>query len=167
MEVDYLILGSGLSALSFAALMAKAGKKVVVLEAHEFPGGFGHTFIEKNQKHEYHFNAQFHYVWDCGDGEPVNQVLKKLGIANKVPFVKYNEQGFDHMRIPGYSLKIPNDYGLLIERLVQLFPQHQKSIHDFLTAVQRLARLANNVRCPLGSSFIQHAIKNIKNIELL
>ncbi|WP_198942519.1 NAD(P)-binding protein [Methyloprofundus sedimenti] len=36
---DYLILGSGLAGLSFAALMAKAGKKVKVLEAHEFPGG--------------------------------------------------------------------------------------------------------------------------------
>ena len=41
---DYLVLGSGLAGLSFAALMAKAGKKVKVIEAHEFPGGYGHTF---------------------------------------------------------------------------------------------------------------------------
>ncbi|MEN8447449.1 MAG: FAD/NAD(P)-binding protein, partial [Cyanobacteria bacterium J06555_13] len=32
---DYLILGSGLSALVFGALMAKEGKTVHVLEAHE------------------------------------------------------------------------------------------------------------------------------------
>ena len=44
MKTDYLIIGSGLSALVFAALMAKSGKKVQVLEAHEHPGGFGHTF---------------------------------------------------------------------------------------------------------------------------
>ncbi len=32
MKTDYLIVGSGLSALVFAALMAKSGKKVQVLK---------------------------------------------------------------------------------------------------------------------------------------
>jgi phytoene dehydrogenase-like protein len=44
MRPDYLIVGSGLSALAFGALMAKAGKRVTVLEAHYLPGGYGHTF---------------------------------------------------------------------------------------------------------------------------
>ncbi|MEO0771003.1 MAG: FAD/NAD(P)-binding protein, partial [Cyanobacteria bacterium J06649_4] len=65
MRADYLIVGSGLSGLVFGALMAKEGKRVHVLEAHEYPGGFGHTFTMANQ---YHFNAQLHYVWDCGEG---------------------------------------------------------------------------------------------------
>ena len=59
MKTDYLIVGSGLSALVFASLMAKAGKQVQVLEAHEYPGGFGHTFTMA--KH-YRFNAQLHYT---------------------------------------------------------------------------------------------------------
>ncbi len=33
-DVDYLILGSGLSALSFAALMAKANYKVLLIALH-------------------------------------------------------------------------------------------------------------------------------------
>ncbi|MDD1438671.1 NAD(P)/FAD-dependent oxidoreductase, partial [Dolichospermum sp. ST_sed10] len=44
MKTDYLIVGSGLSALVFGSLMAKFGKKVQILEAHEHPVGFGHTF---------------------------------------------------------------------------------------------------------------------------
>jgi phytoene dehydrogenase-like protein len=76
MKSDYLIVGSGLSALTFGALMANAGKTVQVLEAHEHPGGFGHTFTMAKK---YKFNAQFHYVWDCGEGQTVNRVLKKLG----------------------------------------------------------------------------------------
>ena len=75
METDYLIVGSGLSALVFGSLMAKSGRKVCVLEAHEHPGGFGHTFALANK---YKFNAQLHYVWDCGEGDTVNRVLKKL-----------------------------------------------------------------------------------------
>ena len=38
MRPDYLIVGSGLSALAFGALMARAGKRVTVLEAHSAPG---------------------------------------------------------------------------------------------------------------------------------
>ncbi|MGP1782728.1 NAD(P)-binding protein, partial [Shewanella frigidimarina] len=44
MDADYLIVGSGLSALVFGALSAKSGSKVLMLEAHQYPGGFGHTF---------------------------------------------------------------------------------------------------------------------------
>ena len=44
MRPDYLIVGSGLSALAFGALMAKVGKRVTVLEAHYLLSGYGHTF---------------------------------------------------------------------------------------------------------------------------
>lgn len=51
MKADYLIVGSGLSALVFGALMANSGKTVQILEAHEHPGGFGHTFtMAKNTR---------------------------------------------------------------------------------------------------------------------
>lgn len=74
----------GYSALVFGALMAKLGKTVHLLEAHEYPGGFGHTFIMAQQ---YHFNAQLHYVWDCGEGHTVNRVLKALGLEQEVTAV--------------------------------------------------------------------------------
>ena len=56
---DYLIIGSGLAALSFGALMANRGHRVKILEAHYHPGGYGHTFVEARA---YRFNAQLHYV---------------------------------------------------------------------------------------------------------
>ena len=130
MQTDYLVLGSGLSALAFAALMARTGHTVLVLEAHEFPGGYGHTFTEKNKRHEYRFNAQFHYVWDCGEGELVDRVLEKLEVKDRVPFLTLNEDGFDRMRIPGYSLDIPADYDLLEVRLLDLFPDLNHDIFE-------------------------------------
>ena len=82
-KIDYLVVGSGIAGLSFGALMAKAGKKVCIVEAHEFPGGFGHTF---EMAKKYKFNAQLHYVWNCGEGETVHQVLKKLDLDKTVTF---------------------------------------------------------------------------------
>lgn len=147
MKPDYLIVGSGLSALVFGALMANNGKTVQVLEAHEHPGGFGHTFTMAKK---YTFNAQFHYVWDCGDGYTVNRVLKKLGLDQEVTFVQYDPQGFDHMRMPGYALDIPSEPEELIQRLSALFPTHSNSIRQFINAVEQtsagLKRLAPPVK---------------------
>jgi phytoene dehydrogenase-like protein len=137
MQTDYLIVGSGLSALVFGALMAKAGRSVQVLETHEHPGGFGHTFTMAQQ---YHFNAQLHYVWDCGEGHTVNQVLKTLGLVDTVTFERYDPNGFDHMRMPGHALDIPADSETLIQRLTSLFPEHASQITRFIHEVQAVSR---------------------------
>ena len=58
-EYDYIIIGSGNSALTVGSLLAKAGKKICMLEAHDIPGGYAHTF----KRGEYSFCAQIHYIW--------------------------------------------------------------------------------------------------------
>lgn len=134
MKTDYLIVGSGLSALVFGALMAKAGRTIRILEAHEHPGGYGHTFTMAKK---YRFNAQLHYVWDCGEGQMVNRVLKKLGLDQEVTFERYDPNGFDHMRMPGYVLDIPSDPELLIQRLSDLFPFYSDRIEKFVNEVEK------------------------------
>lgn len=133
MKTDYLIVGSGLSALVFGALMSKAGKTVRVLEAHEHPGGFGHSFTMSKK---YTFNAQLHYVWDCGEGHTVNRVLKKLDLDRSVTFERYDPNGFDRMRMPDYALDIPSDSAELIERLVKLFPADAQQLERFVREIQ-------------------------------
>lgn len=133
MSTDYLIVGSGLSALVFGALMARSGRRVTVLEAHEVPGGFGHTFSMGNA---YRFNAQLHYVWNCGPGETVQRVLQRLGLERAVTFERFDRDGFDHMRMPGYALDIPSDPACLRQRLVALFPAHAHSVDRFLETVE-------------------------------
>ena len=148
---NYLIVGSGLSALVFGALMAKSGRSVRILEAHEYPGGFGHTFTLA--KH-YHFNAQLHYVWDCGEGHTVNRVLKKLGIDQDVTFERYDRNGFDHMRIPGYALDIPSDSEQLIQRLTALFPEHKVQIQGFIQQVEKVSQGLKCLSPPLRPRLI-------------
>lgn len=128
MPPDYLVVGSGLAALSFAALMARAGRRVVLLEAHEVAGGYGHTFEVGGHR----FNAQLHYVWNCGPGRVVDNVLGKLGLRQEVSFERLDPQGYDHMRIPGAALDIPGDLDELGRRLTALFPAHASEVHDFI-----------------------------------
>jgi all-trans-retinol 13,14-reductase len=147
MEADYLIVGSGLSALVFGALMANSGKTVQVLEAHEHPGGFGHTFTMAKK---YTFNAQFHYVWDCGEGQTVNKVLKKLGLEKDVTFTRYDPDGFDHMRMPGYSLEIPSENHQLIHRLSALFPEDADNIREFIVEVHKTSEGMRKLSPPIN-----------------
>ncbi len=149
MKTDYLIVGSGLSALVFGSLMAKSGKKVQVLEAHEYPGGFGHTFTMAKK---YKFNAQLHYVWDCGEGHTVNLVLKKLNLDKEVTFNRYDPDGFDRMRMPGYSLDIPSESQELIRRLSLLFPQDALRIRKFVLEVQKTSEGLKKLSPPINLS---------------
>lgn len=46
-NLDAVIIGSGVGGLGLAVLLAKVGKKVLVLEQHDRAGGCCHTFKEK------------------------------------------------------------------------------------------------------------------------
>jgi len=135
-NAEFLVVGSGIAGLVFAALMSRTGRKVVVLEAHEYAGGYGHTFrMGRSAK----FNAQLHYVWNCGEGQTVHKILKKLQLEQQVTFELMDPDGFDHMVMPGYSLKIPASSEELIRRLHVLFPEHRRAIEKFIGTVNKVA----------------------------
>jgi all-trans-retinol 13,14-reductase len=55
---DTIVIGSGLSGLTTAAVLAKAGKKVLVLERHYTAGGFTHSFRRRG----FEWDVGVHYV---------------------------------------------------------------------------------------------------------
>ena len=93
---DYAIIGMGIGGLTLGALLAHAGKKVIIFERHEVPGGYGHTF----RKGRFSFCAELHYVWDCGPGERVYRMLEKLGLEQEVTFHRLDPKGFDRIMRP-------------------------------------------------------------------
>ncbi len=144
MRSEYLILGSGISALAVGALLAKAGRSVRVLEAHDAPGGYGHTFAAGG----YRFNAQLHYVWNCGPGRSVRRVLDKLGLG-AITFESLDPGGFDRMHMPGHQLAIPADMEVLKQRLATSFPAHGRRLAAFCDEVRRTAEELDAVPSPM------------------
>jgi all-trans-retinol 13,14-reductase len=132
MQPEFIVVGSGLAGLVFAALMARAGKRVLVLEAHDKPGGYGHTFEVGGHA----FNAQLHYVWNVGEGRTVHRVLARLGLTERVSFVPLDPDGYDHMRMPGFALDVPGDWDALAERLCARFSSHARSLRAFVSEVR-------------------------------
>ena len=57
-DFDVVVIGSGISGLTCACILGKLGKKVLVLEQHDRPGGCLHTFKENG----FCFSSGNHYI---------------------------------------------------------------------------------------------------------
>ena len=69
-NLDAILIGSGIGSLTTAAIMSKAGKRVLVLEQHDQAGGCCHTFIDKG----YEFDVGIHYIGEMGH-QTLNKTL--------------------------------------------------------------------------------------------
>ncbi|MCG6970237.1 MAG: FAD-dependent oxidoreductase, partial [Gammaproteobacteria bacterium] len=61
---EIIVIGSGIGGLVSAAALSKYGYKVLVLEQHNVPGGFTHTF----SRNYYRWDIGVHYLGQMGPG---------------------------------------------------------------------------------------------------
>ncbi|XP_065601092.1 all-trans-retinol 13,14-reductase [Cyrtonyx montezumae] len=63
-DLDAIVIGSGIGGLAAAVLLARVGRRVLVLEQHGRLGGCCHAFSEKG----FEFDTGIHYVGQLHDG---------------------------------------------------------------------------------------------------
>ena len=129
---DYVILGAGLGGLSAAACLSRQGHRVAVLEQHYLPGGCCHTF----QYGDYAFCADVHYIYQCGKGQTVDQLLAY--IDKEVPFNSLNADCIDRIITPEVDFCIPLGWETLRDRLLTTFPDEAQAINDYCDVIKRL-----------------------------
>ena len=87
---DLIVIGSGLGGLCAGALAARHGLEVLVLEAHDRPGGAAHGFSRRG----FHFESGPSLWSGLGrwpSANPLAQVLRAVG--ESVPVVSYSDWG--------------------------------------------------------------------------
>jgi len=137
---DYVIIGTGNAALTAAALLVNAGKTVCMLEAHDTPGGYAHTF----HMGEYHFCAQVHYIWGCAPGGAIYEFLKKIGLEKDITFELMGPEGYDRMSLPdGKKVFIPYGWEQLAENIESAYPGQGKN-------VKKLTNILDKIRKEMG-----------------
>uniref|UniRef100_A0A8C5HFC7 All-trans-retinol 13,14-reductase n=1 Tax=Gouania willdenowi TaxID=441366 RepID=A0A8C5HFC7_GOUWI len=150
-NLDAVIIGSGIGGLGLAVLLAKVGKKVLVLEQHTRAGGCCHTFTEKG----FEFDVGIHYIGDLLDHKPFRCMLDQItnGQLQWEPL----ENPFDHVVIgPAENRRCYPIYSgrtRFPEELKKCFPGEEKAIDEYLSLVKKVGRgiwlLALLKTCPV------------------
>ncbi len=130
-QYDTIIIGSGAGGLSAAICLAREGQKVLVLEQHDVPGGWCHSFYIDG----YRFTPGVHYIGLLNEGESTNNLYKGLGIANDIAFFRMNPKAYEHCWIGNHRIDMPAGYKNIEEALGNQFPEEKKGITSYLKLV--------------------------------
>jgi all-trans-retinol 13,14-reductase len=135
-EVDTIIIGSGAGGLSAALCLARAGQKVLVIEKHDVPGGWCHSFYLNGQR----FSPGVHYIGMMDKGESTSTLYEALGIANDLVFFRMNPAAYEHCWIGEHRIDMPAGMDRLIESLSEKFPAEKKRLKKYLMLVRKVSR---------------------------
>jgi prolycopene isomerase len=141
-KYDVIVVGAGNGGLSAATYMAKAGKKVLLLEKHNLPGGCSTSFV----RGRFEFEATLHELCQMGDGKEgrpkgaVYQLLEEeYGLG--VDWVPVHEAFASVIPGPdGYDVTMPVGVQAFIEEMERLVPGSRES----MTTVMELARMVGD-----------------------
>ena len=143
MDYDAIIIGSGAGGLTTAVALAQAGKKVLVLEQHDRPGGWTHSFTLQG----YRFSPGVHYIGDLQEGGGLRGIYDGLGVSQDLTFCELNPNGYDHIIIGDKRVDFPKGKDNLIERLKSHFPHEARAIDgyfaDLMNMVESLSHIGN------------------------
>ena len=128
-QFDVIIIGSGLGGLTAGAKLAKEGKRVLLIEQHNIPGGCATTFKRK----DYTMEVGLHAIDGLDEQDPKKKVFEDLGVFDHVQFIQTNE--FYRIRNESLDSTIPCSTQTATEYLIRKFPSEKKGIKKFFKTI--------------------------------
>lgn len=134
-QYDTIIVGSGVGGLSAAICLSRAGQKVLVVEQHDVPGGWCHSFYLNG----FRFTPGVHYIGRLGEGESTSELYEGLGIGSEISFYRMNPNAFEHCWIGEERFDYPANYNDFQQKLIERFPHEKKGIIKYLQLVKNVS----------------------------
>ncbi len=128
-DYDVVVIGAGLGGLSVATFLTKAGKKVLLLEKHNIPGGYASSFI----RGRFEFEIALHELSGLGDESnrgPVWRILKEYGVLPRVKFIPIPDF-YRAVILPDVDVLVPIGRQEFEEALCHQFPKDADGIKRF------------------------------------
>jgi all-trans-retinol 13,14-reductase len=134
-DYDAIIIGSGIGGMTTAALMSKAGQKVLVLEQHYTAGGYTHSY----SRNGYEWDVGVHYIGEVGDPKSSLRRVFDFITDGQLKWAKMDDNydrfyfGEEFYNLTAGREKFQND-------LIKNFPDDTKAIKKYLTMLDSVTR---------------------------
>nr|ATQ36011.1 prolycopene isomerase [Ahnfeltiopsis flabelliformis] len=126
-NVDVVVVGSGMGALTAAADLASKGASVAVLESYLIPGGSSGWF----ERHGCRFDVGASMIFGFGNRGTTNLLTRALAtVGRSVETIPDPVQVRYHLPA-GLDVRVHRDYELFLAELVKKFPHEEKGIRKF------------------------------------
>ena len=135
---DVIVIGAGLGGLSCAGLLAKNGKKVLVLEKHNKVGGYAHQFKRKAGRDvEYRFDVALHVTGAMDEGASSRRILEEIGAWDRIEVRRLDEMY--RSSFPDFEITVPADHELFRQKLIKQFPEEEDGINSLFATADKFA----------------------------
>ena len=132
---DVIIIGSGISGLCSAALLAMEGKSVLVLEKHFKVGGYTHAFTREN----YEWDVGIHYIGAVHKKTFVRRLFDKITNDN-LHWSKMSDN-YDRMIFPDKSYDFIAPKEQFIETIKSSFPLESNAIDQYMNILDEIKKM--------------------------
>lgn len=132
---DAIVIGSGLGGLVSALLLAKAGRKVLVLEKNNQYGGCLQTFARDKTL----LDTGVHYIGGLDKGQNLHTLFSYLGIADELPLKKLDLDNFDVISFgqEGRSFPYGMGYENFVQQLLPHFPEQESALRTYIAVLKK------------------------------
>jgi all-trans-retinol 13,14-reductase len=133
-EFDVVIIGSGMGGLVCGNLLSLEGLRVCILEKNRQFGGCLQTFVRDRVI----FDSGVHYIGGLEKGQNLYQILKYMGVMEKLKLEKLDDNAFDKIITDNDPVEYPfaQGYANFIKQLSACFPEEEVAIRKYCDAMK-------------------------------
>jgi len=133
-QFDIIIIGSGISGLTTAALMSSIYKKrVLIIEQHDRIGGYTHTFSRKG----YTWDVGFHYIGEIFKKKLAGLVMNFISGGNLT--WRKTPEPFETFIYPDQTFTMYGDEKRFRDDLLTRFPEEAKAIRSYFGDIRKVS----------------------------
>jgi len=136
MQTDTIIIGSGISGLTAAAILAKKGVDTIVLEKQSQIGGALKQFKRKGVS----FDVGFHYTGCLGENQILHTLWRYCGVLQHLNILPFPETSSDRLYSPSHkkSINAYFSYTHQKEELKKHFPEEIRAIDTYFSSIKSM-----------------------------